>query len=113
MCYDWNNIFMDYLSSIPKSKCFSITPYAAKKKPINKGGPVHFFIRISAGSGGPGCETYIDDGYETGSNSHTSVPLNDPDIWVHHMPPEVVIPLIDGHSPVNPKLYPRKLPQQR
>jgi hypothetical protein len=85
-------------------------PYAAKKNPINRLGPVHFYIRITAGAGGPGCETFIDDGYETGSTSHTTIPLTNPDDWTYYTPPNVVIPLIETHLPINPKVYPRKLP---
>ena len=103
MCYDWAAIFVHYLHTKANlGGCFNVQAQSGTKKGSNV---VHFWVKITAGNGGPGCESFIDDGWGNGSNSNPTYPLNNPPLWIYpRYPEEIVLP----RNPIDPTKPPKR-----
>ncbi len=95
LCWEWANMFSSALTRLMlNSGCMSFHRMATVRFPaIVPRNPMHAWVRISIGNGGPGCEANADDGWGNGSSSNTGIPLGNPGGWI---PPIVYVGPFEG-----------------
>ena len=85
-CNDWAEMFEQSVSTLDlNSSCFKFE----RLEITNKANPkrIHQFVKITVGSGGNGCEFFVDDGWGNGSSCNAAVPIGVPSDWTDpHLP---------------------------